>query len=81
MLPTQSWDCPRQLTLAEQLALQHFRNHAPRAVVETCKQKEEKKDRRLHLARAARRVLFASISTYGILEHFSPQVKRACSSC
>jgi len=35
MLPTQSWDCPRQLTLAEQLALQHFRNHAPRAVAET----------------------------------------------
>ena len=35
MLPTQSWDCPRELRLAEQVALQHFRNHAPRAVVET----------------------------------------------
>jgi len=37
MLPTQSWDCPRQLTLAEQLALQHFRNLAPRAVFQTIK--------------------------------------------
>ena len=38
-----------------------------------------KKKRRIvicTLARAARRVLFASICTYGILEHFSPQVKR-----
>jgi hypothetical protein len=25
MLPSQSWDCPRELTLSEKLALQHFR--------------------------------------------------------
>lgn len=28
MLPIQSWDCARDLTLAEKLALQHFRNQA-----------------------------------------------------
>ena len=25
VLPSQSWDCPRELTLSEKLALQHFR--------------------------------------------------------